>query len=98
MKINDLMGDIINKYNKQSKVVDKNQLKKSSQSKPVAESNTVKGDKVEISKDAKILLQLDSYSDKTDRLREIKLAINNGTYRPNIEETAKAILKEWLGE
>jgi len=98
MKINDLMGDVISKYGKQSKVLDKNQLKKAPEKEVASPVNPAKEDKVEISKDAKILLELDNSKDLTEKLYEIKLAINNGTYKPNIEETAKAILKEWSGE
>ncbi len=98
MKINDLMGDVISKYGKQSKILDKNQPKKAVEKEAAAPASAVKDDKVEISKDAKILLELDNSNGLTDKLYEIKRAVNNGTYKPNIEETAKAILREWSGE
>ena len=99
MKINDLMGDIINKYAKQTveKVDTNNNAKKQN----VNETHTqgVNDDKVEISNNAKIMLQIgESETDRTQKLNRIKISVNNGTYKPNIEEVAKSILREWKGE
>ncbi len=96
MKINDLMGDVISRYAKQSKVETKNTSANAADKKNKRTVST-KEDRVEISKNAKILLQLGE-GDRSEKLNNIKLAINNGTYKPDTEETAKAILKEWLGE
>ena len=99
MKINDLMGDIINKYAKQAveKVDTNNNAKKQN----VNETHTrgVNDDKVEISNNAKIMLQIgENETDRSQKLNRIKISVNDGTYKPNIEEVAKSILREWKGE
>jgi negative regulator of flagellin synthesis FlgM len=99
MKIDDLMGDVISKYGKQSKILDKKPVRKVNNTDDAKNvSKIAQEDKVEISKNAKILLQLDEGGDKAEKISRIKTQISNGTYKPNIEETAKSILKEWMGE
>ncbi len=99
MKIDDLMGDVISKYGKQSRILNDKSLKKANKyNTSDATTKASREDKVEISQNAKILLQLDDATDKAEKIDRIKSAMDKGTYKPNIEETAKAILKEWMGE
>ncbi len=100
MKIIDLMGDVVGKYAKESKVGNKQQIEKIKGT-SAKEPESVKGsdDRVEISNDAKMLLQLaDGDPEKAARIQKIRLQIGEGTYRPNVDATARAILKEWSGE
>ncbi len=98
MKINEFMGNIINKYIKQSRTADEIKTKKQ----PSVADGAIKrvdSDKVEISDNAKLLSQLECKdSDKAERIESVKVALNSGTYKPDIDEIAKSVLKEWKGE
>ncbi len=98
MKIDAYLSGVLDKYIKQSKT---EQTKKIDIKEEKNEQQTQTGelDKVEISKEAKLLAELqDDSSSQAEKIARIKAQIENGTYKPNIDEIAKSILKEWKGE
>ncbi len=101
MKINELMGDVVGQYTKQAKAAENGVEFKKRESVNLKDTPVVKqeGDRVEISRDARLMLKLDADANsRADRIERIRQQIQNGSYKPNIEKTAKAILKEWMGE
>jgi negative regulator of flagellin synthesis FlgM len=100
MKINGFITDVLSKYDKQAKSLDKTDVKKSSRSDVSVKDKSPKElDKVEISSNAKALSQLgESDSERAVRIEQVKAAVNHGSYKPNIDEIAKALLKEWKNE
>ncbi len=100
MKIETYLSGVLEKYVKQSKAgkTEKIDIKENTQENAQQIS---KGeiDKVEISPQAKLLAEL-SLDDnaKAQRIAEVKAQIEKGTYKPNLDEIAKSILKEWKGE
>ncbi len=100
MKIETYLNGILEKYVKQSKA---GKTEKVNIRENTAENTqqVAKGevDKVEISPQAKLLAELSLDEDtKAQRIAEVKAQIENGTYKPNLDEIAKSILKEWKGE
>ncbi len=98
MKINELMGDVIGRYTKHAKAAQNGVEFRRKEAADVKDSSVVKqeGDRVEISESARMLLQMESGdSEKASRLNKIRQQIENGTYKPDVEATARAILKEW---
>lgn len=80
MKINNFGTHRINPYNRQMNKLD--ELKKAE--KPV--------DKVEISSTAKAMQQLsDVEQQRAKKVEELKIQVENGTYKPNPHEIAKSI-------
>ncbi|MEH7444576.1 flagellar biosynthesis anti-sigma factor FlgM [Bacillus sp. JJ1122] len=80
MKINNFGTHRINPYNRQMNKLD--ELKKAE--KPV--------DKVEISLTAKAMQQLsDVEQQRAKKVEELKIQVENGTYKPNPQEIAKSI-------
>jgi len=80
MKINNFGTHRINPYNRQMNKLD--ELKKAE--KPV--------DKVEISSTAKAMQQLsDVEQQRAKKVEELKIQVENGTYKPNPQEIAKSI-------
>jgi negative regulator of flagellin synthesis FlgM len=80
MKINNFGTHRINPYNRQMNKLD--ELKKTE--KPV--------DKVEISSTAKAMQQLsDVEQQRAKKVEELKIQVENGTYKPNPQEIAKSI-------
>jgi len=100
MKIETYLSGILEKYVKQSKAdkTEKVDIKENAQDNTQQVS---KGeiDRVEISPQAKLLAELSAdESTKAQRIAEVKAQIEKGTYKPNLDEIAKSILKEWKGE
>jgi len=80
MKINNFGTHRVNPYNRQINKMD--ELKKAE--KPV--------DKVEISSTAKAMQQLsDVEQQRAKKVEELKIQVENGTYKPNPQEIAKSI-------
>ena len=80
MKINNFGTHRVNPYNRQMNKLD--ELKKTE--KPV--------DKVEISSTAKAMQQLsDVEQQRAKKVEELKVQVENGTYKPNPQEIAKSI-------
>ncbi|WP_423408251.1 flagellar biosynthesis anti-sigma factor FlgM [Heyndrickxia sp. MSNUG] len=80
MKINNFGTHRINPYKRQMNKLD--ELKKAE--KPV--------DKVEISSTAKAMQQLsDVEQQRAKKVEELKIQVENGTYKPNPQEIAKSI-------
>lgn len=80
MKINNFGTHRINPYNRQMNKLD--ELKKAE--KPV--------DKVEISSTAKAMQQLsDVEQQRAKKVEELKIQVENGTYKSNPQEIAKSI-------
>ncbi len=99
MKIDAYLSGVIDKYIKQSKQekTEKVNIRETKESQPQTTNKDV--DKVEISKEAKLLSEvLGDDSSKAQRLEEVRLQLEKGTYKPPIDEIANAILKEWKGE
>ncbi|MGV2939768.1 flagellar biosynthesis anti-sigma factor FlgM [Mesobacillus sp. LC4] len=81
MKINNFGTNRINPYNRQINKMD--ELKKTE--KPV--------DKVEISSTAKAMQQLSEVEQlRQKKVEELKVQVENGTYKPNPKDIAKSIL------
>lgn len=82
MKINNLGPTGFNPYRKNTGMIDE------------AKKSSVQGkDKIEISNTAKELQQTSSLMAQREvKVEEIKLSIENGTYKLNAKETAKSIL------
>lgn len=56
-------------------------------------------DKVEISTTAKEMHQLSQFSvSRQERLEQIKLQVQNGTYRADSQETAQSIIDYYLND
>ncbi len=99
MKIDAYLSGVIDKYIKQSKQekTEKVNIRETKESQLQTTNKDV--DKVEISKEAKLLSEvLGDDSSKAQRLEEVRLQLEKGTYKPPIDEIANAILKEWKGE
>ncbi len=99
MKIDAYLSGVIDKYIKQSKPekAEKINVKEKEDSQLQTAGKDV--DKVEISKEAKLLSEvLAEDSTKAQRLEEVRMQIEKGTYKPPIDEIANAILREWKGE
>ncbi len=99
MKIDAYLSGVIDKYIKQSKQekTEKVNIRETKESQPQTTNKDV--DKVEISKEAKLLSEvLGDDSSKAQRLEEVRLQLEKGTYKPPIDEIANLILKEWKGE
>ena len=80
MKINNFGTHRVNPYNRQINKMD--EMKKAE--KPV--------DKVEISSTAKAMQQLsDVEQQRSKKVEELKIQVENGTYKPNPQEIAKSI-------
>jgi negative regulator of flagellin synthesis FlgM len=80
MKINNFGTHRVNPYNRQINKLD--ELKKAE--KPV--------DKVEISSTAKAMQQLsDVELQRAQKVEDLKIQVQNGTYKPNPQEIAKSI-------
>jgi negative regulator of flagellin synthesis FlgM len=80
MKINNFGTHKINPYNRQMNKLD--ELKKSE--KPM--------DKVEISSTAKAMQQISEVDqNRQKKVEELKIQVENGTYKPNPKEIAKGI-------
>lgn len=80
MKINNFGTHRVNPYNRQINKMD--EMKKAE--KPV--------DKVEISSTAKAMQQLsDVEQQRAKKVEELKIQVENGTYKPNPQEIAKSI-------
>jgi negative regulator of flagellin synthesis FlgM len=55
-----------------------------------------KKDELEISEEAKKLLSSSKFeTDRAEKISEIKSQVDNGTYKININETAKSIINFW---
>lgn len=81
MKINNFGANRINPYNRQMNKVD--ELKKAE--KPV--------DKVEISSTAKAMQQMSEVEQlRQKKVEELKVQVENGTYKPNPNEIAKSVM------
>ncbi len=99
MKIDGFVSDVLSRYNKQAKALEKNESNKPKESSPKDGNKPKETDKVEISKDAKLLASVgERDTDRAKRVAAVKTAYENNTYKPNIDEVAKSILKEWKGE
>ncbi len=99
MKIDTYLNGILEKYTKQSKPekTDKVNIKENTGAQTTPANKGI--DKVEISPKAKLISELlGSENINAQKLQEIKARIENGTYKPPINEIAKSILKEWKGE
>lgn len=83
MKINNNFGPSgINPYKRQMNKLD-----------AAATSQNKKADKVEISSTAKEMQQLSQISvDRKQKVEELKIQVENGTYKLDSKETAKSIL------
>jgi negative regulator of flagellin synthesis FlgM len=82
MKINNFGTNRINPYNRQMNKID--ELKKAD--KPV--------DKVEISSTAKAMQQISDVEQlRQKKVEELKIQVENGTYKPNPSEIAKSIVE-----
>ncbi|MEW8971150.1 MAG: flagellar biosynthesis anti-sigma factor FlgM [Mesobacillus sp.] len=81
MKINNFGTNRINPYNRQINKMD--ELKKTE--KPV--------DKVEISSTAKAMQQISEVEQlRQKKVEELKVQVENGTYKPNPQDIAKSII------
>ncbi len=100
MKIDGFIGDILSKYTKQAKSIEVDNNKRSKSEPSDTADKTSSQDRVEISSHAKALAQAveNDSEERTKRIEEVRAAINNNSYKPNIDEIAKSILKEWRGE
>ncbi|OIK11432.1 flagellar biosynthesis anti-sigma factor FlgM [Bacillus sp. MUM 13] len=85
MKINQTFGASgVNPYNRQANKID--------QTKPAVKLS----DKVEISSTAKELQQTSQIpAQRQAKVEELKLQVQNGTYKLNAQETAKSILNHF---
>ncbi|WP_226085910.1 MULTISPECIES: flagellar biosynthesis anti-sigma factor FlgM [Mesobacillus] len=83
MKINNNFGPSgINPYKRQMNKLD-----------AAASSQNKKADKVEISSTAKEMQQLSQISvDRKQKVEELKIQVENGTYKLDSKETAKSII------
>ncbi|WP_079506665.1 flagellar biosynthesis anti-sigma factor FlgM [Mesobacillus jeotgali] len=83
MKINNNFGTSgINPYKRQMNKLD-----------TAANTQNKKADKVEISSTAKEMQQLSQVSvERKQKVDELKIQVENGTYKPDSRETAKSIL------
>lgn len=82
MKINNIGPQGINPYKRQMNKLD-----------AAANSQHKKADKVEISSTAKEMQQLSQVSvERKQKVDELKIQVENGTYKLNSKETAKSIL------
>jgi negative regulator of flagellin synthesis FlgM len=87
MKINPLNNSRINPYQRNADKV--NQLKNSQ--KPL--------DKVEISSQAKDMQEISKVSkERQERVEELKVQVENGTYKVDSKEIAKNMLKFYKGQ
>ena len=85
MKINNYGTNSINPYNRQANKID--ELKKAE--KPV--------DKVEISSTAKAMQQMSEVEQlRQKKVEELKIQVENGTYKPNPQDIAKSIVDFYL--
>ncbi len=99
MKIDGFIGDVLSRYSKQAKAVEKTDIKQNRKETVASQDKSKAEDRVEISNYAKTLAQLgESDTDRAKRIESIKSAIENDSYKPNIDSIAKSILKEWKGE
>ncbi|WP_022669825.1 flagellar biosynthesis anti-sigma factor FlgM [Hippea alviniae] len=99
MKIDAYLSGVLDKYIKQSKTEQAKKVDIKTEERNEQQAQTGELDKVEISPQAKLLAELqDDSSSKAEKIARIKAQIENGTYKPNIDEIAKSILKEWKGE
>ncbi|RSD25205.1 flagellar biosynthesis anti-sigma factor FlgM [Mesobacillus subterraneus] len=82
MKINNIGPSGINPYKRQMNKLD-----------AAANTQNKKADKVEISSTAKEMQQLSQVSDlRQKKVEELKIQVENGTYKVNTKETAKSII------
>lgn len=82
MKINPFGSQGINPYQRQMNKIDQASKAVSKQS-----------DKVEISSTAKEMQQVSQTSDqRLARIEELKVQVENGTYKVNLKESAKSII------
>jgi negative regulator of flagellin synthesis FlgM len=55
-----------------------------------------KKDELQISEEAKTLLSSSKFeTDRAEKISEIKSQVDNGTYKVNVNETAKSIINFW---
>jgi negative regulator of flagellin synthesis FlgM len=55
-----------------------------------------KKDELQISEEAKKLLSSSKFeTDRAEKISEIKSQVDNGTYKVNVNETAKSIINFW---
>jgi negative regulator of flagellin synthesis FlgM len=55
-----------------------------------------KKDELQISEEAKTLLSSSKYeTDRAEKISEIKSQVDKGTYKVNVNETAKSIINFW---
>jgi negative regulator of flagellin synthesis FlgM len=82
MKINNLGPTGINPYKKAINKLDK-----------VNNTTNAKADKLEISSAAKEMQQISQVDDtRQKKVEELKLSVQNGTYKPNATSTASGII------
>ncbi len=99
MKIDNFIGDVLSKYTRNTKIENANKTPIKRDEKTESSDNENLEDKVEISQGAKILMELKGEdSDRSDRIKEVKMQIANNTYKPHMDEIANSILKEWKDE
>jgi len=99
MKIDAYLSGVIDKYIKQSKPEKTEKLNIKEKENNQLQLSNKDVDKVEISKEAKLLSEvLADEGSRSQRIEEVKLQLQKGTYKPNIDEIVNAILREWKGE
>jgi negative regulator of flagellin synthesis FlgM len=83
----------INHYNSIQNNPYKNQVQNMKQEKV---QSGYKKDELQISEEAKKLLSSSKFeTDRAEKISEIKSQVDNGTYKVNINETAKSIINFW---
>ncbi len=99
MKIDAYLSGVIDKYIKQSKAEKSEKVNFKDSENNQSQLSNKNVDKVEISKEAKLLSEvLGDDGSRAQRIEEVKLQLQKGTYRAPVDEIASAILKEWKGE
>ncbi len=97
MRVDDFVSGVVQKYTKQNNVEIKKDKNLGNKSVEVAhkQAKVTQTDKIEISSKAKMIAVLGSDTDKSERIKEVKSEIANGTYKPPIDKISEALLEEW---
>lgn len=97
MRVDDFVSGVIQKYSKQVNVDssrDKNFNNKKGEISN-KQDRVPQTDKIEISSKAKMIAVLGSDTDKSERIKEVKSEIVQGTYKPPVDKISEALLEEW---
>ncbi len=97
MKVDDFVSGVIQKYSRQINVVNSKNKNNGNKNGDVADKQNriPQSDKVDISSRAKMIAVLNGNTDRSERIKEVKSEIEQGTYKPPIDKISKVLLEEW---